>query len=86
MANGFNSPNSQAARPGHTVETLSRYRSAHVQAAEEYASLVEAFYDLITDFYEFGWAQSFHFAPTTDGVSFKGSIESISNISPKPWA
>ncbi|MBT2375342.1 sterol methyltransferase family protein [Pseudomonas fluorescens] len=29
----------------------------------EYQSLVNQYYDLATDFYEFGWGQSFHFAP-----------------------
>lgn len=36
--------------------------------------MVESFFDLTTDFYEFGWGQSFHFAPTINGASFKQAI------------
>ena len=31
-------------------------------------------YDLATDFYEFGWGESFHFAPRERGESFKASL------------
>ncbi len=41
---------------------------------ENYRSLVTHFYDLVTNFYEFGWGQSFHFAPRLRGESFKASI------------
>ncbi len=41
---------------------------------ERYESLVNHYYDLVTDFYEFGWGQSFHFAPRCQGESFKASI------------
>ena len=40
---------------------------------ESYQSLVNHYYDLVTDFYEFGWGQSFHFAPRRRGESFKSS-------------
>ena len=36
--------------------------------------MVTQFYDLVTDFYEFGWGQSFHFAPRKIGESFKASL------------
>ena len=36
--------------------------------------LAELYYDLVTDFYEFGWGQSFHFAPRVPGESFKASL------------
>ena len=39
-----------------------------------YQSLVNRYYDLVTDFYEFGWGQSFHFAPRRRGESFKASL------------
>lgn len=32
------------------------------------------YYDLFTDFYEYGWGRSFHFAPRVPGESFKASI------------
>ena len=41
---------------------------------EQYRSLVNHYYDLVTDFYEFGWGQSFHFAPRRRGESFKASM------------
>jgi sterol 24-C-methyltransferase len=39
-----------------------------------YETVVNNFYDLITDFYEFGWGDSFHFAPRRSGERFWGSI------------
>ncbi|KAL7468905.1 hypothetical protein ACHAXS_009149 [Conticribra weissflogii] len=36
--------------------------------------MVNSFYDLVTDFYEWGWGQSFHFAPRKKGESFEESI------------
>ena len=41
---------------------------------ERYRLLVNHYYDLVTDFYEFGWGQSFHFAPRRKGESFKASL------------
>ena len=41
---------------------------------EQYRSLVNHYYDLVTDFYEFGWGNSFHFAPRRRRESFKASI------------
>jgi len=35
---------------------------------------VDMFYSLITDFYEYGWGQSFHFSPRRKGESFNNSI------------
>ena len=41
---------------------------------EQYRSFVNRYYDLATDFYEFGWGQSFHFAPRRRGERFKASL------------
>ena len=41
---------------------------------ERYQSFVNHYYDLATDFYEFGWGQSFHFAPRHRDESFKASL------------
>lgn len=41
---------------------------------KEYATLVNFYYNLVTDFYEWGWGQSFHFAYKRIGESFKDSI------------
>ncbi len=41
---------------------------------KRYQSFVNNYYDLVTDFYEFGWGQSFHFAPRRRGERFKASL------------
>ncbi len=41
---------------------------------EHYRSFVNRYYDLVTDFYEFGWGHSFHFAPRRRGERFKDSL------------
>jgi len=43
--------------------------------AKEYKTMVNSFYDLVTDFYEWGWGQSFHFAPRKIGETFEESIK-----------
>ncbi|CAM9177007.1 unnamed protein product [Ectocarpus sp. 6 AP-2014] len=40
----------------------------------EYQKMVNSFYNLVTDFYEYGWGQSFHFAPRRKNESFRESI------------
>jgi len=40
----------------------------------DYASLVDSYYDLATEFYEWGWGTSFHFADRRAGETFKQSI------------
>ena len=42
-----------------------------IQKAE---TVTEGFYNLVTDFYEYGWGQSFHFAPLYDEKSFEECI------------
>jgi sterol 24-C-methyltransferase len=39
-----------------------------------YMKMVNAYYDLVTDFYEYGWGQCFHFAPRFKGEDFHASI------------
>lgn len=56
------------------AETVSKYRNGQERSDGSYATTVTAFYDLITDFYEYGWGQSFHFAPAKDGASFEAAI------------
>eukprot|EP01115_Flamella_aegyptia_P008307 TRINITY_DN3453_c0_g1_i1.p1 TRINITY_DN3453_c0_g1~~TRINITY_DN3453_c0_g1_i1.p1 ORF type:complete len:364 (+),score=171.88 TRINITY_DN3453_c0_g1_i1:64-1155(+) len=41
---------------------------------EKYDILAKNFYDLVTDFYEYGWGESFHFAPRHNLESFPQSI------------
>eukprot|EP01034_Spumella_vulgaris_P041690 gene41690-51665_t len=42
---------------------------------DKYAEMVNSFYNLVTDFYEYGWGQSFHFAPRFHNESFVESIK-----------
>ena len=76
MTDDFHNPISRAIRSEDTSRTVSRYRNSQERGSEEYASMVRAFYDLITDFYEFGWGHSFHFAPGREGGSFEESLAS----------
>lgn len=41
----------------------------------EYADMVNSFYNLVTDFYEWGWGQSFHFGPRFHNEGFVESIK-----------
>lgn len=40
-----------------------------------YAAMVDHFYNLVTDFYEWGWGQSFHFGPRFHNEPFWDSIK-----------
>lgn len=39
-----------------------------------YKNLTNQYYDLVTDFYEYGWGKSFHFAPRAPNESFSESL------------
>jgi len=39
-----------------------------------YMQVVNQYYDLVTDFYEYGWGESFHFAPRYNGEAFLASV------------
>ena len=59
--------------------TLKSYRALHDDAGESrrkqgYATMVNQYYDLVTDFYEYGWGESFHFAARHAGESFRESL------------
>jgi len=57
---------------------VGNYQAYHKASAEQrqrdYAGMVNTYFDLATDFYEFGWGQSFHFAPRARGETFSESI------------
>ena len=38
------------------------------------AAINNYYYDLVTDFFEYGWGRSFHFAPREAGESFRSSL------------
>jgi sterol 24-C-methyltransferase len=40
----------------------------------QYARLINNYYDVVTDFYEHGWGESFHFATRVKGESFEASL------------
>eukprot|EP00933_Yihiella_yeosuensis_P051987 TRINITY_DN49975_c0_g1_i1.p1 TRINITY_DN49975_c0_g1~~TRINITY_DN49975_c0_g1_i1.p1 ORF type:complete len:675 (-),score=107.79 TRINITY_DN49975_c0_g1_i1:381-2405(-) len=42
---------------------------------DQYATLVDSYYDLATEFYEWGWGTSFHFADRRKDESFQDSIK-----------
>ena len=69
----------QTSLPTEQVKsTVDEYHSFHAGTAEgrktHYTQMVNDYYDLVTDFYEFGWGQSFHFAPRHKGEAFHASI------------
>ena len=57
------------------VDQYTGFHNANLEHRKEsYQLLVNHYYDLVTDFYEFGWGRSFHFAPRQRGESFKASL------------
>jgi sterol 24-C-methyltransferase len=56
-----------ASRKGHSDEHIKKRK-------RNYAKVVNHYYDLATDFYEYGWGQSFHFAPRFAGEDFQASL------------
>ncbi|CAN1355242.1 24-methylenesterol C-methyltransferase 2 [Linum perenne] len=44
-------------------------RPKEIEAADKVPDFVDTFYNLVTDIYEWGWGQSFHFAPSVPGKS-----------------
>lgn len=63
-------------------DQVSRYRALYdesrgggVEARKSgYRTMVEDYYDLVTEIYEHGWGESFHFAPRHRKESFEASI------------
>lgn len=68
-----------AIRPAEVKGAVDEYVGFHRDGGAErrkadYATMVNRYYDLATDFYEFAWGQSFHFAPRFRGESFPASL------------
>jgi sterol 24-C-methyltransferase len=62
-------------RVADVVDEYKAFHEGPVEARRErHGTMVNHFYDLVTDFYEFGWGQSFHFAPMFKGEAFAASI------------
>lgn len=54
---------------------VDRFEKATVEERKaEGPAMVNEYYDLVTDFYEYGWGQNFHFAPLYEGETFYESI------------
>jgi sterol 24-C-methyltransferase len=66
------------APPAEVTGNVGRYQAwfdaGQEQRRRDYAAVVNTYYDLVTDFYEYGWGQSFHFAPRARGETFRESI------------
>ena len=66
--------------PDQVKSVVDGYTALHDDVAttehrkQHYQLMVNHYYDLVTDFYEFGWGESFHFAPRQRGESFKASM------------
>ena len=41
------------------------------QRKESAKEMTSTYYDLVTDFYQYGWGESFHFCPVYQGRSFQ---------------
>jgi sterol 24-C-methyltransferase len=68
--------------PDRVKETVETYRHLHSERSggdidarkSNYAKMVNQYYDMVTDFYEYGWGQSFHFAPRHRRETFDASL------------
>jgi sterol 24-C-methyltransferase len=79
MAELVNTRDGQARRD--IRDDVARYRSLHDNGGGDlsarkgrYEQLVSGYYDLVTDIYERGWGESFHFAPRYLREPFEASI------------
>uniref|UniRef100_A0A2P2I5V3 Methyltransferase n=1 Tax=Hirondellea gigas TaxID=1518452 RepID=A0A2P2I5V3_9CRUS len=66
-------------KKGKTISDMDGYDQTFAQKdldkrAEDAQSVTVKFYNLITDFYEYGWGESFHFATRYAGEAFDASI------------
>ncbi|CAI9103026.1 OLC1v1001440C2 [Oldenlandia corymbosa var. corymbosa] len=61
------------------VDKYEKYHGYYGGDEEErkanYTDMVNKYYDLVTSFYEYGWGESFHFAPRMKGESLRESIK-----------
>jgi sterol 24-C-methyltransferase len=78
MTRGITENSTYNATMKPTADGLRDYASLQDIPIEDrrarYAAIALHYYDLATDFYEFGWGQSFHFAPRVRGETLRASI------------
>ncbi len=60
----------------HYTQQYARSDDQTRERIENAKSLADSFYTLVTDFYEYGYGHSFHFAPVIDSMSFTECIAS----------
>lgn len=75
----FYTDNDKRQRVGSTIREYMGFfdesNGGGVQARKaQYARMINDYYDVVTDFYEHGWGQSFHFATRRRGESFAASL------------
>ena len=74
----FNLVTSNVNSGRNRIFDYSNYWYGETGTVEERASnaqtLTNHYYDLVTDFFEYGWGQSFHFAPRFLGEAFDASL------------
>lgn len=65
----------------HDQGSIDEYNDLHDDSIKgvgernsQYAKMVNAYYDLATEFYEWGWGQCFHFADQRKGENFKAAV------------
>jgi sterol 24-C-methyltransferase len=59
---------------GAATEYVALHRDTADARRVQYAELVNRYYDLVTDFFEYGWGTSFHFAPRFRDETLRESI------------
>eukprot|EP01098_Paradermamoeba_levis_P016546 TRINITY_DN897_c0_g1_i1.p1 TRINITY_DN897_c0_g1~~TRINITY_DN897_c0_g1_i1.p1 ORF type:complete len:393 (+),score=145.24 TRINITY_DN897_c0_g1_i1:90-1181(+) len=65
----------QSGKAGPVVNTASKQTEEEKKGVlAECGKMVNQYYDLATAFYEWGWGQSFHFAPRHRGEGFEASL------------
>ena len=75
----FYTDNEKRGRVGHTIREYMGFfdesNGGGIEARKaQYATMINNYYDVVTDFYEHGWGQSFHFASRAEGESFEASL------------
>ncbi|KAM7479477.1 hypothetical protein LguiA_027690 [Lonicera macranthoides] len=63
-------------RRDHVQDHYKKYwsfflRPKEIETADKVPDFVDTFYNLVTDIYEWGWGQSFHFSPSLPGKSHR---------------
>ncbi len=69
-------------RPEDVRRDVDSYRGFHDETSggtvdarkDGYEDMVKGYYDLVTDIFEHGWGESFHFAPRFEGEAFHASV------------